>query len=111
MRSGGGGGGKFVRDLTLVEAIEACEKDVGEKASEDVGDVGVGDDMYLIKALKRYCLVQLCACHTRVFNQSLCGRDLRYSESCLDAVAAARMLGDESRRTMEIGEVFYEEPW
>lgn len=47
MRSGGGGGGKFVRDLTLVEAIEACEKEVGEK-SEDVEDVGVGDDMCLI---------------------------------------------------------------
>lgn len=48
MRSGGGRGGKFVWDLALVEAIEACEKEEGEKASEDVGDVGVGDDMYSI---------------------------------------------------------------
>lgn len=48
MRSGGGGGGKFVRGLTLAEAIEACGKEVGEKVNEDLGDVEAGDDMCLI---------------------------------------------------------------
>lgn len=48
MRSGGGGGGKFVRGLTLFEAIAACGKEVGEKTNEDLGEVEVGDDMCLI---------------------------------------------------------------